>query len=338
MSSINVAVIGHGYWGPNILRNFLKIPNVKVVAVCDLLKKNLTQVKNEHPQIVTTQDYNYILNNKNIDAVAISTPIATHYQLAKKTLLAKKHVLIEKPITKTTKEANHLIVLAERTNKILMSGHTFVYTEAVKKIKKYIDQKRLGDVYYYDSTRINLGRIQKDANVIWDLATHDMSILSYIIPEKPLSIQVFASSHIKKGLEDMAHIFIKYENNITAHIHVSWLSPVKIRMILIGGRKKMITYNDIEPSEKIKVYHKSIAIPISSITAFSPAYRSGPVKIPHLDQKEAVLTELKHFIYCIKNKKKPLTDAHEGRKVVALLEAADKALKSRSEVHISKLQ
>ena len=335
MNVVNIALIGVGYWGPNILRNLLTCSNINVSVVCDLKNSNLQKVKKTHPFIHTTQDIQEILQNKSIHAVIIATPVSTHFDIAKLVIKAKKHVLIEKPMTQTSTQARELILLSKKNNVIVMAGHTFVYTEAVKKIKELIDKKELGEIYYFDSTRINLGLLQQDTNVIWDLAPHDLSILAHIFRQKPLSIQAFASSHVNKRVEEMAHIFIEYGKNMSAHIHVSWLSPVKIRTILVGGRKKMIVFNDIEPSEKVRLYDKNVSLPKSKVTPFAPAYRGGSVIIPHLEQKEALKNELEHFADCIIKNKKPITDAVTGLRTVRLLELIEKALKTKTAVKVT---
>lgn len=335
MSIINVAVIGLGYWGPNLIRNFVKIPEVKVVTLCDILDKNLKNISISFPYIKTTKNYKDIIKDRNIDLVAIATPLETHFLLAKQGLLANKHVLIEKPMVKTSKQAEELIQIAKNNKRLIMVGHTFIYSEAIKKIKQIIVKKELGKIYYYDSTRVNLGLIQQDTNVIWDLAPHDLSILNYIFSAKPLSLQAFGSSYINKKREELAHLIIKFQDNISAHIHISWLSPLKIRTIFIAGSRKMILYNDIEPSEKIRIYDKNVTISPSRITPFSPDYRSGDVIIPNLEQNEALFNQLSHLIDCIRNKKQPITSGTEGLQVVRLLEACDISLKTKFEVKLS---
>jgi predicted dehydrogenase len=336
MKKITVAVIGLGYWGPNIIRNLLNVPHVSNVYVFDLQQVRISNIKKTFPNVIVSKDYSKILSLEEIDAVIIATPIETHFELAKKALIAKKHVLVEKPMTKSSKEAKKLISLSQKQNRTLMAGHTFVYSETIKKIKDVISKKELGKIYYYDSTRINLGLIQKESNVIWDLAPHDFSILNYIYSAKPLTVRAFGKSFIGNKNEEIAHIFVTYEGGITAHIHVSWLSPVKVRTILIGGSKKMIMFNDLEPSEKIRIYNKGVVIPASKITPFSPAYRSGDVIIPHIEQKEALFNELSHFVACIISNKTPITDGKAGLEVVKLLEASDLALKTNSVVSINK--
>lgn len=328
------AVIGLGYWGPNLVRNFLKLSSVEIRTVCDNSKKAIKKFKKEYPNISITSDYQEILNNQIIDFVAIATPLSTHFQLGKKALLSGKHVLIEKPMAENSEQAKELINLAKKKKKVLMVGHTFIYTEGIQKIKKLIKKKSFGKLLYFDSTRINLGKLRSDANVIWDLAPHDLSILIYLFPELPSSIQAMGSSHISKKQIEIAHIFLTYNKNITAHIHVSWLSPVKLRTILIGGSNQMIQYNDIEPSEKIKVYNKSVVINPEKITPFSPAYRSGSIYIPQLKQSEGLYTQLSHFIECIQKKKQPITHGEEGLKVVQLLEIIDKAMINNQTINL----
>lgn len=334
MKTINVAVIGLGYWGPNLVRNFSKIPGVQVIYGCDLIEKNLQNTAVSFPFIKPTNDYRNVLQDPRIDLIAIATPVSTHYALAKDALLAGKHVLIEKPMTRTSEEGKDLIKIATKSSRMIFVDHTFVYSAAVQKIKEILSKNRLGDVYYYDSTRINLGLLQSDINVIWDLAPHDFSILRYLFDATPVTLRAFGSSHVQKKHIEMAHIMITYKNLITAHIHLSWLSPVKIRTVLIGGSKKMIVYNDIEPSEKIRVYDKGILVPPSTITPFAPAYRSGSVLIPHLEQEEALYTELMHVIDCLRFHKRPLTDGQNGLTVVKLLEASDRSIRENAEVAV----
>lgn len=332
-SKVKVAVVGLGYWGPNLLRNFSIIDNTEILYGCDLLEKNLTKYSVLYPNIKFVKDYKILLEDKLLNVIAIATPLSSHFLLAKKALLAGKHVFLEKPMTQDSREAKELIKLAKKKKRILMVGYTFVYTEAVKKIKSLLQKKEFGKIYYYDSTRINLGLLQKDINVVWDLACHDLSILNYIINEKPLYIQASASKFVGKQ-EEIADLIISYENNIKAHISVSWLSPVKIRSILIGGSKKMIVYDDISPSEKIKIYNKSIEYSKDKITPFSPAYRSGDAIIPHLEQTEGLYNELNHLVDSVRKKNKPITNGEEGLKILQLLEASDKALKTKSSVKI----
>jgi predicted dehydrogenase len=334
MNTIRVAVVGIGYWGPNIVRNFLKIPKVEVSCVCDLSVQNLSKFSASYPFIPVTRDYKKILKNKNIDLVAIVTPVVSHFTLAKQALLSKKHVLLEKPMTKTSDEAKELITLAQKQNRGIFVGHTFVYNGAIQMIKNYISSGKLGKILYFDSIRINTKLIRDDVNVIWDLAPHDLSIINYLFEKEPVSVSAFGTSRKDVKNREIAHLIISYPEDLTAHVHVNWLSPVKIRKILIGGSKRMIVYDDLEPSEKIRIYDENIPIKASLVTPFSPAWRSGDVLIPHFDETEALYKELLHFIDCLRNHKKPLTGGYEGLQVVKLLEASDKALKIRLEVNL----
>jgi len=334
-SKINVAVVGLGYWGPNLLRNFSDIKDFKVLYGCDLVSKNLEKFSAIYPSVIFTNNFDGIIKDKNVDLVVIATPLSTHFKLAEKALKAKKHVLIEKPMTQKSKEAVKLVKLARQNNKILMVGYTFVYSEPVKKIYEILKNNYIGQIYYYDSTRINLGLIQNDVNVIWDLACHDFSIINYLFNKRLKSIQAFGSKFVNKKNEEIAHVIINAEDNFTAHINVSWLSPVKIRTILIGGSKKMIAFDDISPNEKIRIYNKSVDIKPSQITPFKPAYRSGDVVIPYLEQNESLKNELMHLAFCIKNNKKPITNGEEGLKIVKMLEAANLSLKVRKAISLN---
>ena len=329
-----IGIIGLGYWGPNLVRNFIALSEeTEVLIACDLLDKNLEKIKNNYPKINLTKNYKEVLSNSRIDAVAIATPVATHHQLAKESLEQGKHVLVEKPMTSTVKESEELINLAKNKGLILMVDHTFLYTGAVRKIKEIIDSGKLGNIYYFDSERINLGLIQSDVNVIWDLAPHDISIMNYLLKGQPLSVQAIGSNYYG-DLKEIAHLIVKYSNDLIGHIHVSWLSPIKIRKVLIGGSKKMILYNDVEPVEKIKVYDRKIDINLKGETPTAPIYRSGDIYIPDISDKEPLFKECKHFINCIKNKKKPLTDGRSGLETVKILEATNESLKKGKEIYL----
>ena len=333
--NIKTAIVGLGYWGPNLLRNFSDIKDYKIIYGCDLLTSNLDKFTSIYPFVKFTNKFEDILKDTNVDLVVIATPLSTHFRLAEKALKAGKHVLLEKPMTQNSKEASRLVKLAKQNNKILMVGYTFVYSEPIKKIYEILKRNYLGNIYYYDSTRINLGLIQNDVNVIWDLACHDFSIINYLFNKKPLYIQAFGSKFINKKNEEIAHIIIRYEDNFTAHINVSWLSPVKIRAILIGGSKKMTTFDDISPNEKVRIYNKSIDLNHSQVTPFKPAYRSGDVVIPYLEQNESLKNELLHLSFCIKNNKKPITSGEEGLKILKMLEASDVSLKLKKVVELN---
>ena len=333
--NIKTAIVGLGYWGPNLLRNCSDIKDYNVIYGCDLLLSNLDKFSSIYPSVKFTNKFEDILKDTNVDLVVIATPLSTHFRLAEKALKAKKHVLLEKPMTQNSNEAIKLVRLAKRNNKILMVGYTFVYSEPIKKIREILNKKEIGQIYYYDSTRINLGLIQSDVNVIWDLACHDFSIINYLFNKVPVAIQAFGSKFVNSRNEEIAHVIIKYEENFTAHVNVSWLSPVKIRTILIGGSKKMITFDDISPNEKVRIYNKSIDLNHSQVTPFKPAYRSGDVVIPYLVQNESLKNELLHLAYCIKNKKTPITSGQEGIKILKMLEASDVSLKLKKVVELN---
>lgn len=337
MSRLRVGIIGLGYWGPNLVRNFNKVKEVEVKAVADLSTQNLRELSNDYPFIsIATNDPYELINSSEIDAVVIATPVQTHFKLAKKSLESGKHVLVEKPITSKVSEAEELINLASRKKLILMVDHTFVYSAPVKKIKELIDRGNIGKLHYIDSTRINLGLFQSDINVVWDLAPHDFSIINYLIGKKPLSLSTHGINHPEDNKEAVAYLNIKYPDNILAHVNVSWFSPVKLRNMLIGGSKKMIVYDHIHPSEKIKIYDHGVKINNKKGDPFNPAYRTGNISIPKLDSTEALYEVCKHFYRSIKENKKPLTSGLEGLEVIKLLEASDKSLRSRAtEVRIS---
>ncbi|GBE06242.1 putative oxidoreductase YdgJ [bacterium BMS3Abin10] len=325
---INIGVIGYGYWGPNIVRNFNNIEGTQVIAICDKSQKALKQVKKIYPKINTVSEYREITTSKNIDAVAVVTPVSTHYEFAKKALQNGKHVFVEKPFTATAAQAEELINLAEKKCLKIMVDHTFLFTGAVRKIKQIIDENMLGHLYYYDSTRVNLGLFQHDVNVIWDLAPHDFSIMDYIIDEKPSAVVASGKSHIN-GMEDIAYVTVHFTNSIIAHFNVNWLSPVKVRTTLIGGEKKMLVWNDVNADEKIKVYDKGIEVKNrEGVYNLLVSYRSGDMWAPKVEQKEALGLETEYFIDCIEKSKTPINDGHAGLRIVKMLEACDKSLQN----------
>ena len=327
---MNIAVIGYGYWGPNLVRNFFAIENSKVLMVADPRSERLKIVNSIFPSIQTTENVADVFNNANVDAVLIATPVSTHYELARQALLHDKHVLIEKPMTRTSDEGRKLIELADQKNKLLMVDHTFLYTGAVQKMKELIRKGDIGNINYFDSTRINLGLFQPDMNVLWDLAPHDISILNYLIDEAPYSINATGVSHTKNDLENIAFMTVNFKSGLIAHFSCSWSSPVKLRMILVGGEKKMILYNDIEPTEKIKVYDTGYSVKTDEEKQkILIDYRVGDVYIPKLNMQEALAGMAKDFVTSIANKSKPLSDCQSGLGVVKILEAADISIKNK---------
>jgi predicted dehydrogenase len=351
---LKLGVIGYGYWGPNVVRNFASQPHCQVVAVCDKNAKALAQVSSRHPTVKATSNPADVTSSPEIDAVAIVTPVSTHYDLARKALENGKHVFVEKPFTATSAQAEELIELAERKNLQIMVDHTFLFNGAVRKIKELVDEGVLGPLYYYDSTRVNLGLFQHDVNVIWDLAPHDLSIIDYLIGLEPDLVVATGGAHLN-GLADVAYITLCFPNNIIAHVNVNWLSPVKVRTTLVGGQRKMLVWNDLEPSEKVKVYDKGVQITEmqdqsrqrlkdlveakvfevgtgQAVYDLLVSYRSGDMWAPRVDQTEALQIETRHFLDCLASGEKPINDGRAGLRVVRMLEAADESLKRRREI------
>ncbi len=324
---INIGIIGYGYWGPNIVRNFSGIEGAKVVSICDGSQSALNRAQKSYPHTAVTRDFNDILNSPEIDAVAVITPVSSHYELARKALENGKHVFVEKPFTASVAEAEELIALAEKKKLTIMVDHTFIFTGAVKKMKKLIDDKALGDLYYYDSVRVNLGLFQHDVNVIWDLAPHDFAIMDYLVSEKPVAVSATGKAHIS-AMEDTAYVTVHFNNNMIAHFNVNWLSPVKVRTTLIGGEKKMLVWNDLEPDEKIKIYDKGVDVKSKEATyKMLVNYRSGDMHAPRVEQVEALKTETEYFIHCIETSETPINDGHSGLRMVRMLEACNQSLK-----------
>lgn len=331
---IRVGVIGYGYWGPNIVRNFMEAPGTTVGAVSELRSERLDQARGRYPSMKTTTDPRALFADPEIDAISIVTPVATHFELALQALQADKHVLVEKPLAATSEQAIQLIEEAQGRNRVLMVDHTFVYTGAVRKIREIVASNTLGDVYYYDSVRVNLGLFQRDVNVIWDLAVHDLSIMDYVLPVKPVAVSATGISHIPGKPENVAYMTLFFENRQIAHLHVNWLAPVKVRRTLIGGSEKMIVYDDLEPSEKVKVYDRGVTLFPESEAAYEllVSYRSGDMWAPRLDATEGLRTEVLHFIDCVENNKRPETDGQAGLRIVRILEAAEKSLRARGQL------
>jgi len=326
---LRVGIIGLGYWGPNYVRNFLKNGNVEIAWLCDLSDSALKNMKNLYPQLRITKNYMEILQDNSVGCVAIATPPQIHYKIAKDALMANKHVLIAKPLATNAKDANELLTIAKKKKLLLKGDLTFLYSSGVMTIKDTIKKGSIGVPLYYDSTRSNLGLIQKDVNVIWDLAPHDLSILNYCFGFKPKQIFAIASKHYRHSIGyEIAHITITYPNNFIAHIHLSWLSPVKLRTIFIGGTKKMIYFNDVEPDEKIRIYDKHIKIPSEKVTPFKPIYRTGDVLIPKISNEEGLFLEIQEFIDQILTNSFDYQNANLNLKIVEILEACDKSIKS----------
>jgi predicted dehydrogenase len=329
---LRIGIIGYGYWGPNILRNFSSIEGTKVVSVCDIDRHLLARAQKAYPSMRATCDCRELISAPDIDAVAIITPVSTHHELAKCALQEGKHVFVEKPFTSTSAQAEELIELAARKNLKIMVDHTFLFTGAVRKMKELIGNGILGRLYYYDSMRVNLGQFQHDVNVIWDLAPHDLSIMDYLIEERPNALIATGQSHFN-GLEDIAYITVYFPNNIIAHFNVNWLSPVKMRTTLLGGEKKMLVWNDLDADEKIKIYDKGVDIQNrEGLYNLLVSYRSGDMWAPKVDQHEALRLEAEYFRDCVLNDETPFNDGKAGLRVVRMLEAAHKSLKNKGEM------
>ena len=327
---MNIAIIGYGYWGPNLLRNFSQVNNCKVKKVSDFRSDRLVIVSKTYPGIKVSTDPDDILLSKEIDAVVIATPVFTHFSLAKKALENGKHVLLEKPMTSTIKEAEELMNLAKQKGLLLMVDHTFLYTGAVMKMKQIINEKSIGEIQYFDSSRINLGLFQIDVNVLWDLAPHDISILLHLINKIPYSVNATGISHTKNGIENVAYLTINYSENFIAHFSCSWTSPVKLRTMLIGGDKKMLVFNDLEPSEKIRIYDTGYNYKTDEEkNRLMVDYRTGDVYIPKLESKEALFGMASDFINSIINKTEPLSNAQLGLDVIQILEASQQSIKNK---------
>jgi predicted dehydrogenase len=327
---MRIGVIGYGYWGPNVVRNFHAHESSEVVLVCDQSPKCQERLKKAHPAMPFTTDANEVIKSPNIDMVAVVTPVWTHFDLAKAALENGKHIFVEKPFTSSAVQAEELIELADRKNLKIMVDHTFLFTGAVKKIRQLVDEGALGDLYYYDSLRVNLGLFQHDINVIWDLAPHDLSIMDYVIQAKPEAVVATGERHLN-GVEDVAFITVYFPKHVIAHVNVSWLSPVKVRTTLLGGEKKMIVWNDLEADEKLKVYDKGVSMSVNpdNLRRLLVSYRSGDMWSPQLEAVEALRAETAYFLQCISENKKPFNDGAAGLRVVRILEAADKSVRNR---------
>jgi predicted dehydrogenase len=324
---INIGIIGYGYWGPNIVRNFNATEGARVVSICDRNKETLLRAGKSYPHLAVTSDCDELLKSTDIDAVAVITPVSTHYELAKKALQNGKHIFVEKPFTLNRDQAEELIELAEKKRLTIMVDHTFIFTGAVKKMKQLIEEKTLGDLYYYDSIRVNLGLFQSDVNVIWDLAPHDFAVMDHLIAEKPAALSACGKAHVN-GFEDTAYITVHFNNNMIAHFNVNWLSPVKVRTTLIGGEKKMLVWNDLEADEKIKIYDKGVEVSSRESTyTLMVSYRTGDMHAPRVEQVEALAMETRYFVTCVTRNERPLNDGASGLRVVKLLEACNASLK-----------
>ncbi len=329
---IRIGVIGYGYWGANIVRNFNGVEGGKVVSICDSDGDALRRAQKLFPAIGMTSDCRETVTSADIDAVAVVTPVSSHFDLAKMALLNGKHIFVEKPFTASVEQAEELIDIAEKKNLRIMVDHTFLFTGAVRKIKQFIESDTLGKLYYFDSTRVNLGLFQHDVNVVWDLAPHDLSIMDYLIDTNAEAVVTTGEAHIN-SLEDVAYVTIYFADKMIGHLHVNWLSPVKVRTTLIGGGKKMLVWNDLDADEKIRIYDKGVEITnTDSIYDLLVSYRSGDMWVPKVDQVEALRMEAQYFVDCIINDARPINDGYAGLRVVKMLEAADRSLRKKGEM------
>jgi predicted dehydrogenase len=329
---INFAVIGYGYWGPNIVRNLAEVPDARLASVVDFNPDRLELARRRFPQIQTSTSPTEVIQDPAIDAVVIATPLATHYELALAALRAGKHVLVEKPMCGSKAEAEVLIEAAAARNLVLLVDHTFCYSGAVQKIRQLIDAGEIGDIYYYDAARINLGLFREDASVLWDLAIHDLSIMDYTLRQHPVAVSCTGACHVPRQPENIAFLTLYYSGSLIGHLHVNWLSPVKLRRTLIGGSRKMIVYDDLESYEKIRVHDKGVILDseLEDVHRLRlKGYRSGDVWSPQVSLAEPLRTEMIHFVRCIEGKERPLTDALSGMRVVSLVEAAAESMKKK---------
>lgn len=330
----NVGVIGCGYWGPNLIRNFTQLNRSCVSRIADLDTNRLTHMKSLYPSIDVTTNYMDIIDDPDIDIVAVATPVNTHHRFAYEALSAGKHVFVEKPIASSSQEAHSLVEIAALNNRKLMVGHTFVYTAAVRKMKEIINSGELGEIYYITSQRLNLGLFQKDINVLWDLAPHDISIILYLLDREPELISATGASNINHSIEDVAVLSMKFEENLIAFVQVSWLDPDKIRRMTVVGSKKMMVYDDVQPTEKIRIYDKAVEVPqhYDTFAEFHYSYKYGDIVIPRIEGKEPLSMELSHFLDCIEHDIQPMSSGEKGLQVVKILEASNKSIKKNSEL------
>lgn len=326
---IGVGIIGFGYWGPNLVRNFFETKGATVRRVCDRRPHRLELAAARFRGVAMTASVDDLITDPRVDAVAIATPVSTHFDFAMRALAAGKHVLVEKPLAATADEARRIVDEADRRGLVLLVDHTFVYTGAVRKIREVVAAGDLGDIYYYDSVRVNLGLFQHDVSVIWDLAVHDLSILDFVIPARPHAVSATGMSHVARGPENIAYLTLFFSNAMIAHIHVNWLAPVKVRRTLIGGSRKMIVYDDLDPSDKVKVYDCGISVDdhgADGVVSPPVTYRTGDMWAPKIDLTEALQLEAAHFIACIEERERPITDGAAGLRVVRIMEAATRSM------------
>lgn len=326
---IPVGLIGYGYWGPNMARNVQENPDLELQTICDIDESSLRRAKQRYPYVKCTSEIGDLLDDQKIRAIIVATPVSTHFELASKAFHAGKHVLVEKPMVDSVASGIELVKLAEKVNRVLMVDHTFIYSPAVQMLKKIVSSGELGEIMYYDSVRINLGLYQHDINVIWDLAPHDISIMYYLIKDNPRLVSAQGVGFLDDELESVAYVHLSFKNKFMAHFHVNWMAPVKIRQTVIGGRKKMVVFDDMEPTEKVKIYDKGIKVTTQEgIYKTLIQYRTGDIHVPHIDNSEPLRVEIEHFVDCIKYGTVPLTNGKMGLEVVRILETTQKSIKN----------
>jgi len=331
---IGIGVIGYGYWGPNLVRNFAECQGAAVRMVCDLRPAQLEKVQRRYPGVRVTTNPADVWNDPEVDAVVVATPVDKHFELAMASLRAGKHVLVEKPITSTSEQASRLIDEAAARRLVLMVDHTFVYTGAVRKMRELLETGELGDIYYYDSTRVNLGLFQHDVNVLWDLAVHDLSIMDFVLGQQPVAVSATGFAHVQGRPENIAYMTMFFDGSLIAHVNVNWLSPVKVRRTLLGGSRRMVVFDDLEASEKIKVYDRGISLNPSPENVYQMliGYRAGDMWAPQIAVSEALTVEAAHFVACIRDGAQPITGGEAGLHVVRLLEAATESMAKQGQL------
>jgi len=331
---IGIGVIGYGYWGPNLVRNFAECQGAAVRMVCDLRPAQLEKVQRRYPGVRVTTNPADVWNDPEVDAVVVATPVDRHFELAMASLQAGKHVLVEKPMTSTSEQANRLIDEAAKRRLVLMVDHTFVYTGAVRKMRELLETGELGDVYYYDSVRVNLGLFQHDVNVLWDLAVHDLSIMDFVLQQQPVAVSATGFAHVQGRPENIAYMTMFFDGSLIAHVNVNWLSPVKVRRTLLGGSRRMVVFDDLEASEKIKVYDRGISLNPSPENVYQMliGYRAGDMWAPQIAVSEALTVEAAHFVACIRDGAQPITGGEAGLHVVRLLEAATESMAKQGQL------
>jgi predicted dehydrogenase len=327
-SGVRVGVVGCGYWGPQLIRNFDEMPGATLVGVAESRADRLDYVRQHYPGIQAFSDYRALLET-DLDAIVVATPIETHFPLTRDALLAGKHVLVEKPLAYSVAEAASLISLARVARKTLMTGHTFLYNPAVVELRRLVQSGELGRIFYVDAARLSLGLFQRHVNVIWDLAPHDVSILFHVLGRRPVAVSARGSSCVRSTVYDVAYVEIQFEGGVSAQLHVSWLDPAKVRRITVVGDRKMAVYNDVSLAEKIRIYDKGVETPVTdNFGEFQLSYRNGQITIPYINWQEPLRIECEHFVHCVSTGETPLTDGYQGLAVVAVLEAANESLLS----------